>query len=1301
MPDIKVKKPHSTQGTKGPDIQARIEGGTPLSLVKDAPKNAPRAGPALDRAREVIRGGWSKEQSAIRQGFRDGTAGFWRERQAAQARRNPDGSIRAVDRERLSRTADEAAKWGAKKAAQVINAGVKNAVVRDLRAQLWALRKMGIPPPLKGDLDGIVNKARHAALNSKFPGTNLSSKDRLAHLQQQAAARFGKVIDAKGVKDVTKAMQDVRHGLHNPKPGRSRGSGGDISKKIERIRRTEQSRAMRDATLELGRKVEVSFAYWRLAGNHPWYGGNEICEKLAIATGPDVQAALDELGVKGVYDLDGLFLLDSYPDIPHPNCMCQPELWHPKEALKSVDLDKLTRKGVLPENLQTMSMVPSAMTATANRFANEIGVTPGLTRDMVSTLGADGTAAVIAAKLRPSSRIAALNALQKMRGTLTPSIQKSLAAAREKRDALVKSIESNEVLAQTTKASQVAKIQDAFKSELKQAASTVSMMQALEGALRNKTGQVTVFSSKSTEPHMLAYHLRAMGISAHPDNYTLVKQGGVVSARINVEALAQVKLQKAYRSTKAVDAVKRQELLRDPRGLQATIPWHKGSFLEGRPIVIRAEQQAGIRFIEEAKSVLLHFGAGLGKTPTVISSIADLHHQGKIEAGCISTPAALRTQMVQEVMSFDKSGKVVLYVSPSDVGSTKKALVAQIRDVVYAKVPHKLVYKDRRGNVLDKPTQKALKEMDPKERAWIEGRVFKVGDPKKVPGDYIAKLEAEIAARRERLEVKGSSKDPEVMAKRFAEDALRGVLYTVMSHGDLGRSAVAAKDRFDYVAIDEIHQMTSQAASGGSEKSRQLKELVGGKLKYRVALTGTASKNNIGEFHDIASWLYPGRFGDKAEFMEQFKSIPLATDVLHESMHKYFRRLIADFTFTRHSPVEAKLHNAFKDKHPDVTHTDRLSDGSKVTKVVKGSDRSAAEKSEYLRDVKMTDKQAARARQIEEQFEIARANFDKSSVKQRSGWRRKQNEVKGILKDAIKRYPVMAEFSDHPQLGRKLRDAGVHPNEAKAIVDARRQATELTRLVAPENWRDTQHHRNLHGGPWNQNAKIQEVLRLTGKDGPLAGRRPIIHVEQLESLEEIRAALRAAGKSVAVYEGSMNNSQRIETLKQWSDRRHDVLIVTRAGSTGLNLQDVSTGTIHFDTPYTWAEYAQREARNWRTGQQHEVHSYTLSHGDSVTDSRRLELMQQKGKVLAAIDELSAVNDKRNPLAVLNASRRRRFKPVEEEAASKGREAANKLAHELAVELGLAEAKINAPINGHTPPVALVPLAQRQDAKAKE
>jgi len=63
---------------------------------------------------------------------------------------------------------------------------------------------------------------------------------------------------------------------------------------------------------------------WVLGFNHPWYGGDEICERYALTRHPEQLRILARLGI-AVDEEEGVYHIDSLPSHPHPWCGCQAE----------------------------------------------------------------------------------------------------------------------------------------------------------------------------------------------------------------------------------------------------------------------------------------------------------------------------------------------------------------------------------------------------------------------------------------------------------------------------------------------------------------------------------------------------------------------------------------------------------------------------------------------------------------------------------------------------------------------------------------------------------------------------------------------------------------------------------------------------------------------------------------------------------------------------------------------------------------------------------------------------------------
>jgi hypothetical protein len=146
------------------------------------------------------------------------------------------------------------------------------------------------------------------------------------------------MLTARNAAERRQAVANARRGLHFEQPGPSGVSGGVNARQLARINRTEQARAIQTGMLRLMRSTGVQMAYWRLSPLHKWYGGQEICEKLAVGTGPDVWRKLREAGLDPMReDTSGLYTLESFPMVPHPHCMCLQLPFVPGVDLSGID----------------------------------------------------------------------------------------------------------------------------------------------------------------------------------------------------------------------------------------------------------------------------------------------------------------------------------------------------------------------------------------------------------------------------------------------------------------------------------------------------------------------------------------------------------------------------------------------------------------------------------------------------------------------------------------------------------------------------------------------------------------------------------------------------------------------------------------------------------------------------------------------------------------------------------------------------------------------------------------------------
>lgn len=157
-------------------------------------------------------------------------------------------------------------------------------------------------------------------------------------------------------------------------------------------------------------------------------------------------------------------------------------------------------------------------------------------------------------------------------------------------------------------------------------------------------------------------------------------------------------------------------------------------------------------------------------------------------------------------------------------------------------------------------------------------------------------------------------------------------------------------------------------------------------------------------------------------------------------------------------------------------------------------------------------------------------------------------------------------------------------------------------------------NRVINSYPPEKNAKVQKVLDLVRsktyrEDHPASGafagdQAPgVIFAHNLASLENLKTSLTKQGLRVGLIHGGMTGEQKeaVKTAyhpKNPRDRKYDVLLLSDAGATGLNLQN-SKYLINYDLPQTAWVKQQREGRIDRHGQVHEE----IDYHDLVSNTR--------------------------------------------------------------------------------------------------
>jgi hypothetical protein len=983
---------------------------------------------------------------------------------------------------------------------------------------------------------------------------------------------------------------------------------------MQRLLVGEQLRRSYNTDQKVLQHSGVLFAYRRLSDAHPVYKKEEICEFLArqeTVSPTRLQAAGF---LPDAIDTRGLYTIQQAPGYPHPFCKCYLEPlamdptirdpnWHPVEKGPGYERSTEGVYGALRSNLTPSQQ---ALVAPQTRSLNAAATSNGLvgvafTTADVATLGVEGCSAILAQRLRDEHGVAkSREMVRKVIDDVLPLQATMLDEARTRRDRLVSRVEQDRatILSEATSARQIERTNRQYRDELQQAHANVSVLRSLESAIRQRHGSGFATAVATSEAE-ITRRMRALG--QRRSNYSVeqVSDGHyravVKDSRLLMEHyVRQTETNDRARAIK--DAMQpggdRSVVEIPPRGVRAVLPGgHRFTLdrIEGQP----PAQQAAIRLIEAQKSVLVNYAPGLGKTPLVIASVSDLHAQGRIQNAVISPPSSVRAQMVVETIKFNDAGRVSYYVPNSQVSTQRTSLRESLLGDYESS--HSVGRRARSGETLSTSDRTEYRRIQREAKAYADAGMA-------------------------RIDVVGvSGRDAQTRFRDHMADTGSGNLFHVMGHDDLARLAPVMNEHVDYVAIDEIHQMTSQSLAATTRKAQALDQLTGGRIEYRVGLSGTPVRNNLGELHDELRWIRPDMVPDKDEYQRQYGNITLQSDAFRDSTVRQLRRSVDSNIITVGSPVQSELRSAFSER-------------------ISGEQRE-----QMIRRLDMTEPQQTRARSIESEY---------NRVKTKQNSMRDSGEITGArmrLTDSRRELDVLVSDSLGVSVGRyrsHMEEFGVPPapqgssspsrQQLGRIRSLQREVEGLTQVVMPETWRDNAHHSNVHGGDWRENAKAIETVRLfntPAAEGGLQGRPTLIHLERYESVDMLTAALREQGLRVGDYHGGLGPAERARRVSSMNDGNLDVLILTRAGSTGLNVQQSSDATIHFDLPYTFAEVEQRDARNWRNGQRNDVDSHTLLQQDMYTDRRRLQVVQEKKAVLRAVDEIVRVDDSVDPMFI--------------------------------------------------------------------
>jgi superfamily II DNA/RNA helicase len=204
---------------------------------------------------------------------------------------------------------------------------------------------------------------------------------------------------------------------------------------------------------------------------------------------------------------------------------------------------------------------------------------------------------------------------------------------------------------------------------------------------------------------------------------------------------------------------------------------------------------------------------------------------------------------------------------------------------------------------------------------------------------------------------------------------------------------------------------------------------------------------------------------------------------------------------------------------------------------------------------------------------------------------------------------------------------GMPENQHEAIAEKVRKAVGTMRESALNRIINL----DPEGGKMGEHVKI-------AKERIAEGKPVVIFSHNLAAVDGIHAALEKAGLKAVALTGKDSAKDKAAKAAQFQQGHADVIVLSDAGATGLNLQRGKC-IIHHDIPATAMIHNQRTARIWRLGQKDNVESLTLM-ADYSWERNNLERIKRKGILGEIFQDPSGYLDDSGLAADLKAVRAR-------------------------------------------------------------
>src|SRR5467141_2116072 len=383
------------------------------------------------------------------------------------------------------------------------------------------------------------------------------------------------------------------------------------------------------------------------------------------------------------------------------------------------------------------------------------------------------------------------------------------------------------------------------------------------------------------------------------------------------------------------------------------------------------------------------------------------------------------------------------------------------------------------------------------------------------------------------------------------------VTKAIVSH-DRARSRRHAEEilrhRWDLVIVDEAHKVKSERGA-----TYQFIEKI--ERDFILLLTATPLQNDLRELYNLIPLLRPGQLGT----WEEFRAAHLVGGDPRQPKDPEALRALTQAVMirTRRASVVDDLDlPPRRPRHPVVKLTKAEADLYERT-------------TQFLRRL---------YREGFVQHEDDEGEAEDGSPRRRTGRGMVQLAMIHLRQRLCSSAKALAESLAHLAEGERIKP------EHRTIA---RQLAERARKV-------------------KTHAKLTVLTKIL-KDTP---DRVVVFSDHRPTIELIEQRVKALGRTPIVYWGALTSPERDKRIRAFHDDERSVLIATRAGSEGRNLQ-ICNVLVNYDLPWNPMVVEQRIGRVHRIGQTREVHIVNLAAAGTI-ESYILQLLDKKIKLFELV-----------------------------------------------------------------------------------